>query len=289
MTVLPWLVGGVLGLLVGSFLNVLIHRLPRMMERQWVQDMAHWQRQTDGQVLDPAPLSSTPPMPPAFNLARPGSHCPACSHALRWYEIIPLLSFACLRGRCAACGVAISWRYPLVEAATAALFCVCLLRWGWSPAAWLWCGFSATLLALACIDLDTQLLPDDLTLPLLWVGLAAAALGWNLGVGLEQALWGAIAGYLSLWLVYQTFKLVTGKEGMGHGDFKLLAALGAWFGWQALLPLVLMASLSGAVVGLGQRATGRLLPGQAIAFGPYLAAAGFALLLCGPGPGATIW
>jgi len=282
MAVLPGLVGAVLGLLVGSFLNVVIHRLPRMMERQWLQDMADWQRQTDGVALDAQPTAAAPPAQATFNLARPASHCPACLHTLRWHENIPVLSFVFLRGRCSACGAAISWRYPLVELATAALFSVCLLRWGWSPAGWLWCGFSATLLALACIDLDTQLLPDDLTLPLLWAGLAAAALGWNPGVGLEQALWGAIAGYLSLWLVYQAFKLVTGKEGMGHGDFKLLAALGAWFGLQMLLPLVLMASLSGALLGLGQRAMGRLQPGQAMAFGPYLAAAGFAALLFGP-------
>ena len=270
------LTGLLLGLLVGSFLNVLIHRLPRMMERQWLSDMMDWQARQDGAAMAPVHAQD------AYDLARPGSHCPACGHGLRWHENIPVLSFLWLRGRCSACGQPIAWRYPLVELATAGLFAWCLGRWGLTPTGWLWCGFSATLLALALIDQATQLLPDELTLPLLWAGLLAAALGWNPWVSLESAVWGAAAGYLSLWTVYQVFKRLTGKEGMGFGDFKLLAALGAWLGWQALLPLVLLASLSGAVVGLGLRATGRLQVGQAIPFGPYLALAGFMALLLGP-------
>lgn len=277
-----WLLGAVAGLVVGSFLNVVIHRLPRMMERQWARDMADWQAQQDGVPQDLARASALPDKPQRYNLAWPGSHCPACGHALRWHENIPVLSFLWLRGRCSACGQGIAWRYPLVELATAALFAFCLARWGVSFTGVLWCGFSAALLTLAVIDQHTQFLPDDITLPLLWAGLVAAALGWNPWVALDASLWGAVAGYLSLWLVYHLFKLWTGKEGMGYGDFKLLAALGAWFGWTALLPLVLLASLSGAAAGLGLRALGRLQPGQPMPFGPYLAAAGFLALLLGP-------
>ena len=279
-------VGLLLGLVVGSFLNVVIHRLPRMMERQWARDMADWHALQDGA---PGPAGATAeaaaptdqPEPP-YDLARPGSHCPACGQALRWWENIPLLSFVWLRGRCAHCGAGIGWRYPLVELATAALWAWCLGRWGLGAAGWLWSGFCAALLVLALIDWDTQLLPDDITLPLLWAGLAAAALGLNPWVRLESAFWGAVAGYLSLWTVYHLFRLATGKEGMGHGDFKLLAALGAWLGWPALLPLVLMASVAGAAVGLALRARGRLAPGQPMPFGPYLAAAGLTALLLEP-------
>ncbi len=274
--------GALLGLVVGSFLNVLIHRLPRMMERRWAQDVADWHSQQQGGHDVTQVPAGAPAAEPPYDLARPRSHCPACGHTLRWYENIPLLSFVALRGRCAACGQRIAWRYPLVELATAALWAWCLQRWGFSPAAWLWGGFSAVLRALAVIDQDTQYLPDDLTQPLLWAGLLAAALGWNSGVSLSAAVGGAAGGYLSLWLVYHLFKWVTGKDGMGQGDFKLLAALGAWYGMQALLPLVLVASLSGAVVGLGLRAAGRLQAGQPMPFGPYLALAGFAALLWGP-------
>lgn len=279
------LVGAVLGLVVGSFLNVVVHRLPRMMERQWERDVADWQAQAHSPlpaVTGPSPVQDAEPK---YDLARPRSHCPACGHTLRWYENIPVLSFLVLRGRCSACGQPIGWRYPLVELATAALWALCLQRWGFSPAGWIWCGFSALLLALALIDQDTQYLPDDLTQPLLWGGVLAAALAWNPWVRLDSAVWGAVAGYLSLWLVYHAFKAVTGKEGMGQGDFKLLAALGAWFGLPALLPLVLLASVGGAAVGLALRATGRLQAGQPMPFGPYLALAGFVALFFGPPAG----
>ncbi len=271
-----------LGLIVGSFLNVVIHRLPRMMERQWAQELAQWQAQQKvcGPASQALPAEGVHAHP--YHLARPGSHCPSCGHALAWHENIPLLSFVFLRGRCAACSAAISWRYPAVELATAGLFAWCFWRWGFSPAGWLWCGFSGSLLTLACIDWDTQLLPDDITLPLLWSGLVAAALGWNPWTGLHDAVWGAAGGYLCLWLVYHLFKGVTGQEGMGHGDFKLLAALGAWFGWAALLPVVLVASFAGAAVGLSLRGLGRLQAGQPMPFGPFLALAGFLAMLLGP-------
>lgn len=275
----PWMVGLAVGLMIGSFLNVLIHRLPRMMELQWAREVADWQGQQDG--VEQVPLQDTVQLAP-YNLALPRSACPACGHVLSWYENIPVLSFLVLRGRCSACGQRISWRYPVVELTTAALFAWCLWRFGLTPTGWLWCGFSAIVLSLALIDWDTQFLPDDLTFPLLWAGLVGAALGWNPWAGLSTAFWGAVAGYLSLWLVYQGFKLVTGKEGMGHGDFKLLAALGAWFGWPALLFMVMLASFSGALVGLGLRALGRMQASQPMPFGPCLAMAGFVALWLGP-------
>jgi leader peptidase (prepilin peptidase) / N-methyltransferase len=262
------LLAGLFGLLVGSFLNVVIYRLPRMMERQWAAECAELSGQS-------------PPEHPPFDLARPRSACRQCGHAIRWYENIPVLSYLALRGRCSACGATIGVRYPLVELATGALFAFVIWRWGFTPAAAAWCAFSAALLALALIDWDTTLLPDDITLPLLWGGLIAAALGWT-DVPLPDALWGAIAGYLSLWSVYHLFRLVTGKEGMGFGDFKLFAALGAWFGWQALVPLILMASVIGAVVGIALKVSSRLREGGYVPFGPFLALAGVTGLVFGP-------
>ncbi len=259
---------GILGLLVGSFLNVLIYRLPVMMEAQWKAECAE-------QAGKEAPATEK------FNLAVPRSRCLKCGHQIRWYENIPVLSYLFLRGKCSNCAVAISLRYPLVELATGALFLYCGLTWGATPTAFLWCGFGATLLALGCIDWDTTLLPDDLTLPLLWTGLIAAALQWT-PVALPAALWGAVAGYMSLWLVYWGFKLVTGKEGMGFGDFKLFAALGAWFGWQALVPMILMASVIGAVIGIAMKFSSGLREGGYIPFGPFLVGAGLTAMVFGP-------
>ena len=263
------LLAGILGLLIGSFLNVVIHRLPKMMERQWAAECA----ELSGQAV------AEPGKP--FNLVTPRSHCPSCHTPIRWYQNIPVLSWLVLRGSCAACGARISWRYPAIELLTGALFVFCFYRYGLSVSTLAWWGFAAALLALAAIDWDTTLLPDDITLPLLWAGLIAAALQWTT-VPLPDALWGAVAGYLSLWSIYWIFKLVTGKEGMGHGDFKLLAALGAWFGWQALVPMVLMASVIGAMVGIGMKIFDNLREGGYVPFGPFLAGAGFAALIFGP-------
>lgn len=271
-----WGWGGslLLGLLVGSFLNVVIHRLPRMLERRWAAECAALQ----------APQGSTPPLPnesPRFDLLYPASHCPACKTPVRWYHNVPVFSWLLLRGRCAACGTPIAWRYPLVELLTGVAFAVVFARHGaaWPTLAW-W-GFAAAVLALAFIDWDTTLLPDDITLPLAWAGLIAAALGWS-GVSLTDALWGAVAGYLSLWSVYWAFKLLTGKEGMGYGDFKLLAGLGAWLGWQALIPIVLVASALGAVVGLAMKAMQALREGRYVPFGPFLAFGGLLVWALGP-------
>ena len=264
-TLFPW-IAGVLGLAVGSFLNVVIHRLPRMMQAQWKVQCAD---------LEGRPI----PQAPRYNLWVPGSQCPSCGTALRVAHNIPVVSYLALRGRCAFCQSQISPRYPVVEASTAVLFAWAAAHFGWSPAGVGALILTAFLLALAAIDADTTLLPDDLTLPLIWIGLMI-----NLRptyAPLPEAVIGAVAGYLSLWSVYWVFKLLTGKEGMGYGDFKLLAALGAWLGWKMLLPVILMSSLVGAVVGvvlivLARR--GREIP---IPFGPYLAAAGFLALLYG--------
>ncbi|MDE2566255.1 MAG: prepilin peptidase, partial [Burkholderiales bacterium] len=226
--------------------------------------------------LDEVAGDAAPP-----GIVREPSHCPHCKHPLGALENIPLLSWLALRGRCAGCRARIALRYPLVELGTAALFAAFARQGGPQPATLLWCAVAAVLLALALIDWDTTVLPDALTLPLLWAGLLAAALGWRPGLGLAASLWGAAAGYLSLWLVYWFFKLATGKEGMGHGDFKLLAALGAWLGWQAILPIVLMASVIGAVVGLAMKATGALRQGRFVPFGPFLAGGGLVVMLAG--------
>ena len=258
----------ILGLCIGSFLNVVIHRLPLMLERGWRRDSAEM---LGVDIEESAPIT----------LSTPRSRCPSCSHRIAWYENIPVLSYLWLRGRCSSCKARISPRYPLIEIATGVLFAAVGWRIGPLPEAWLWCGFVAVLIALAGIDWDTTLLPDTLTLPLLWAGLIAATLGWS-RVPLPQAVWGAVAGYLSLWSVYWAFKLLTGKEGMGFGDFKLLAALGAWLGVQMVLPVVLGASVIGAVVGIGMKLSGALREGRYIPFGPFLAGAGLVVFLSGP-------
>lgn len=266
-----WIViAGVLGLVVGSFLNVVIHRLPRMLEAEWRAQCAEIQ----GNPTDQVP-AATP-----FNLFFPPSHCPSCAEPVRPWQNIPLLSYAILRGRCAQCGVRISWRYPVIEFSAGLLAAAAIWRFGPSAAGVASMALLWTLLALAAIDLDTQLLPDSLTLPLLWLGLLV-----NLGhlfVPLPAAVIGAAVGYLILWSVYWAFRLLTGKEGMGFGDFKLLAAIGAWLGW-GMLPLVILASSAvGAVVGIAQIALRRQGRNTPIPFGPYLAAAGAIALLFGP-------
>lgn len=261
---------GALGLLVGSFLNVVIHRLPKMMEMRWAAECAELQG-----IPDRAPAS------PRFNLLVPRSRCPSCGHQIRWFENVPLISYLVLGGKCAICKTPISLRYPAVEVLTGILFGWCGWHWGMGWEAAVWCGFAASLVALAFIDWDTTLLPDDITLSLLWAGLCASALG-IIQTPLSSALWGAVGGYLSLWLVYWSFKLSTGKEGMGYGDFKLFAALGAWFGWQALVPMILMASVIGAIVGIGIKVFDELRDGGYVPFGPFLSLAGLTSLFFGP-------
>ena len=288
----PWAMA-LLGLMVGSFLNVVAHRLPLMLERQWWGDVAAQLIDADsykrvfnidaperlrmaGGTVEKALADA-----PSLTLSKPGSRCPACGHKIRWYENIPVLSWLALRGKCSACGTSIALRYPLVELGTAVLFAAFAWHVGPKPEVLMWCAVAAVLLALSLIDWDTTVLPDALTLPLLWAGLVAAALGWIPGLTLAQSLAGTAAGYLSLWSVYWLFKLATGKEGMGYGDFKLLAALGAWLSWQAILPIVLMASVLGAVIGIVMKFTGSLREGRFVPFGPFLAGGGLVVMLAG--------
>lgn len=256
------------GLCIGSFLNVLILRLPRMLDRQWRTD-----------ALEYLELPADPPTEP-FDLARPRSRCPQCGHAISAIENIPVLSWLALRGRCRGCANPIPVRYPAVELAAAVLGLLAFGRFG-LDAGGAWAALLVwMLLALAVIDLDTQLLPDDLTLPLLWAGLAANLSGTF--APLQDAVIGAMAGYLALWSVYHAFRLLTGREGMGYGDFKLLAAIGAWLGWQMLPVVVIASSALGAVVGAGLIVARRHQAGVPLPFGPFLAGAGVLALFWGP-------
>ena len=287
----PWLLWpAVVGvsLCVGSFLNVVILRLPRMMEQAWRQEceaLFAEEPGRSGQGRDSAQPGTEQDTDRgrgrSYGLSYPRSHCPECGNTIRAIDNIPVLSWLFLRGRCRNCGTGISVRYPAIEALTAVLSVLTVLILGTSVEALIALPLVWALLALTVIDLETTLLPDSITFPLLWAGLVASALGLG-QVGLEAAFWGAVAGYLSLWSVYHLFRLLTGKEGMGHGDFKLLAALGAWLGWTMLPAIILLSSLVGAVVGIAMiaiRGHDRNIP---IPFGPYLAAAGVIALWYGP-------
>jgi len=266
MLATPWCLG-LIGLCIGSFLNVVIHRMPQMLERQW---------RADSSAMLELPVKEEDPL----TLAKPASRCPSCGHLIRWYENIPVLSWLFLRGKCSACKAPIGLRYPLVELSTALLFAATSWRFEGHPVALAWCVFVSILVAASMIDWDTTLLPDDLTFPLLWAGLLAALLGWT--IPLDEAVKGAMAGYLSLWSVYWLFKLTTGKEGMGYGDFKLLAALGAWLGWQMVLPIVLASSVIGAVIGILMKVSNSLREDRYVPYGPFLGGAGLVVMLAGP-------
>jgi leader peptidase (prepilin peptidase) / N-methyltransferase len=266
-------VTAILGLLVGSFLNVVIYRLPKMLEREW--------RAQCVEFLGSENIVSTDKLEPThkFNLVTPNSTCPKCGHKIKPWENIPVVSYLFLQGKCSSCKTSISLRYPIIELVTAIISVIAIYTFGFN-----YTGLTAlvlcwSLIALTMIDVDTQLLPDNITLPLLWLGLLVNYFG--LFTSLENSLIGAIAGYLSLWSVYWAFKLLTGKEGMGYGDFKLLAALGAWLGWQALPQIILLSSLVGACLGIAMiviRGRDKNIP---IPFGPYLAIAGWIALVWG--------
>ncbi len=257
----------ILGLMVGSFLNVVIHRLPQMMEREWRAQCAD----LDGKAVEPAA---------PYNLLVPRSACPHCRHPISALENIPVISYLLLRGKCKGCGAPIAMRYPVVEAASGLLSGYAAWHFGFGLEAFAALLFIWSMLALTFIDFDTQLLPDDITLPLLWMGLLFNLSG--VFVELNGAVIGALAGYLTLWGVYWLFKLITGKEGMGYGDFKLLAAIGAWLGWQMLPLVILLSSLVGAVAGVTLIVAARHGRNVPIPFGPYLAGGGLIALFWGP-------
>jgi leader peptidase (prepilin peptidase)/N-methyltransferase len=257
----------VFGLMVGSFLNVVIYRLPRMMQMEWERNCQELQGQ---EVAAGAP----------YNMVVPRSACPKCNHRITAMENIPVLSYLFLRGKCASCKTPIPLRYPLIETLTGIVAGFIAWRFGYSVTAVAAWAFAFALIALTFIDFDTQLLPDSITLPLLWLGLL-----FNLDGGftdLRSAVTGAIAGYLILWSIYWLFKLITGKEGMGYGDFKLLAAIGAWFGWQLLPAVILLSSLVGSIIGIGLIALARRGRNVPMPFGPYLALGGICALFWGP-------
>lgn len=261
-----WVFCALLGLLVGSFLNVVIHRLPKMMEQEWQDNCLEFQGQ---EVLER----------PKYNLFVPRSACPVCGHNITALENIPVISYLFLRGKCSECKTPISVRYPLVELLTGGLAFAVAHQFGYTGLTLFALLLVFALVALTFIDFDTQLLPDDITLPLLWLGLLV-----NLNTGftdISSAVIGAMAGYLVLWSVYWLFKLVTGKEGMGYGDFKLLGAIGAWFGWQILPAVVLLSSVLGAVIGIGLIVFKDKNKQTAIPFGPFLALGGIAALFYG--------
>ena len=259
---------GLLGLVVGSFLNVVIHRLPKMMERDWLQQAREMLHPDQSHVEQPV-----------YNLVLPHSHCPHCQTEIKPWQNLPLISYALLRGRCGSCRERISARYPLVELLTAVLSIVVAWQYGfgWPVAGMLLLTWA--LIALSLIDADTQLLPDAIVLPMLWLGLIANSFG--LFTDMTSALWGAVFGYLSLWSVYWLFKLITGKEGMGYGDFKLLAMLGAWGGWQVLPLTILLSSLVGAILGIIILKTRGDSNSTPLPFGPYLAIAGWIAIIWG--------
>ena len=258
--------GAALGLAIGSFLNVVIHRLPKMMEREWQAQCAELR-------------GETPAAEARFDLMKPRSGCPSCGHRITPLENIPLASYLWLRGKCSACRAPIGIRYPIVEAFTGVATAYCAWRFGFGYAALAAMLFTWCMIALAVIDIDTQLLPDSITLPMLWAGLIFNLRGTF--VDLQSAVIGAVAGYLVLWIVYWAFKLATGKEGMGFGDFKLLAAIGAWLGWKMLPFVILASSFVGAVAGIALMVLARRGRDVPIPFGPYLAGAGLIALFWG--------
>lgn len=304
----PLLVAGVFlfGLLIGSFLNVVILRLPRMMEYEWRCQCEELLAELDGEThasdetgSDASPAKAGPESPPT--LTHPPSTCPGCGHRIRAWENIPVVSWLALRGKCSSCGQRISARYPLVELLTGLAFATVAWQLGPTPVMLAGLVFTALLIAMAGIDLDTQLLPDNLTLLLLWLGLLlsvptlvpslfASLFSFEIAIVRSSVLpvtptdsiLGAVFGYGVLWLVFQAFRLATGKEGMGYGDFKLLGALGAWMGWQMLLPIVIISAGVGSVIGIVMLVTGLTKRTQPIPFGPYLALAGWIAFLWGP-------
>ncbi len=258
----------IIGAFIGSFLNVVIHRIPVMLERQWKSECQEFLN-----------LNDEVPTLAKYNLSIPRSHCPACDHQVKAIENIPIISYLFLRGKCSSCGINISLQYPFVELLTAIFTAMVVWKFGFSVQAFGGVIITWFLIALSGIDIKTQLLPDNMTLPLLWLGIIFNL--FTTYTDLTSSILGAIFGYLSLWFVFHLFKLITGKEGMGYGDFKLLAALGAWLGWQSLPLVILLSSAVGAVIGVFMIVTKLQARSQPIPFGPYLALAGWIAMLYG--------
>jgi leader peptidase (prepilin peptidase) / N-methyltransferase len=286
-----WIVLGVLGLLVGSFLNVVVYRTPIILLREWLLEVGGLLADPDAwrQVFGrPQPADITAAglsidrhlegLAP-LSLSAPRSRCGACGHQIRWYENIPLVSWLVLRARCSACKTPIAARYPLVELATGALFAGLAWRYGAQPLTPALCAAAALLVAMALIDHDTKYLPDHLTYPLMWGGLMVSALGWSIPLG--TAFWGVVAGFGPLWLISSLYKLLRGVHGMGGGDLKLLAALGAWFGWQAILPILLMSSIAGLCVNVPRKLLAGDADGTQYPFGPFLVGGGLVVMFVG--------
>jgi len=268
----------ILGLLVGSFLNVVVYRLPIMLQRDWRAQCCDYL-----EIENPTPDNNESSAKfEVFNLQKPDSHCPLCNHKIRAWENVPVLSYLFLGGKCSSCKTKISIRYPAVELVSGVLSGLVAIYFGatWLTLALLF--FTWSLIALTLIDFDHQLIPDNITLPLIWLGLLVNTLDLGFGVTLRDAVIGAIAGYLVLWAFYWAFKLATDKEGMGYGDFKLLSALGAWMGWQSLLPTIILSSLVGAVIGIGMIVLRGRDKSAPMPFGPFLAGAGFIMIIWGP-------
>jgi len=268
----------ILGLLVGSFLNVIVYRLPIMLQRDWRAQCCDYL-----EIENPTPDNNESSAKfEVFNLQKPDSHCPLCNHKIRAWENVPVLSYLFLGGKCSSCKTKISIRYPAVELVSGVLSGLVAIYFGatWLTLALLF--FTWSLIALTLIDFDHQLIPDNITLPLIWLGLLVNTLDLGFGVTLRDAVIGAIAGYLVLWAFYWAFKLATDKEGMGYGDFKLLSALGAWMGWQSLLPTIILSSLVGAVIGIGMIVLRGRDKSAPMPFGPFLAGAGFIMIIWGP-------
>lgn len=285
---------GFAGLVVGSFINVVVHRVPKALERNWLHESADML--TDPVELARASELSAPEASkvsgaaeslvkhleglPKLGISKPRSRCPKCGHQIKWYENIPVVSWLALRARCSVCSEPISARYPAIEILTAVLFAWVAVMFGPTVNTLVWCGFIGLLLPLALIDWDTTLLPDVMNQPLLWAGLLASLAGYTLP--LSSAVIGAMVGYMSLWSVYWLFKLTTGREGMGYGDFKLLAALGAWLGFKMILPILIAASLAGLIGAIVMKMGPGLREGRYVPFGPFLATGGAAVLFLGP-------
>jgi leader peptidase (prepilin peptidase) / N-methyltransferase len=277
------------GLMIGSFLNVVIHRLPIILETQWAEETARtFISSKEYFTSNSEHLQLKSPTVKKISLATPASQCPHCGYKIKWYENIPIISFLLLRGKCSACKAVISPRYPIIELLNSILFGYCFYRWGASIEMIFWSAFTALLLCLAAIDWDTTILPDDLNYALLWLALIASAFG-AINISPTNSIFGAACGYLSLWSIYWIFKIITGKDGMGHGDFKLLSGIGAWLGAVNIIQIMILSSIFGLLIATGLKVKYKSKDEQYIPFGPSLACAAYLTLIINNHPSSIIF